>query len=221
MLTITSSQMKAMDRYAIDHIGIPSILLMENAALKVLQNIDLKTTHSYTLVCGTGNNGGDGLAIARHLILKGKKIDLFIVGPLHKASKDFSINLNILENMQVPYTHILYEEDLKTLENSLKENQFTIDAIFGIGIRRDVEGVFFQTIYTINTHAKKILSVDIPSGLDADTGKILGLSIKANTTITFHHMKKGLFINKDSSGKVLVEDIGIPEIATKIILAMK
>lgn len=221
MLTITSKQMKAMDQYAINNIGIPSIVLMENAAIKVVQNIHLKNTHSYTLVCGTGNNGGDGLAIARHLILKGKKIDLFIVGNLHKASKDFSINLNILKNMHISYTHILYENDLKTLEKSLKENQLTIDAIFGIGITRDVEGMFFQTIYTMNTCSEKILSIDLPSGLDADTGKILGISIKANTTITFHHMKKGLLINKDSSEKILIEDIGIPEIATKIVLSMK
>lgn len=85
MLTITCQKMKAMDSYAINNIGIPSIVLMENAALKVVENIDLEKNNSFTIVCGVGNNGGDGLAVARHLFLNRKIVDLFIVGDLEKG----------------------------------------------------------------------------------------------------------------------------------------
>lgn len=87
MLAISCEEMKAMDSYAINNIGIPSILLMENAALRVLENINLEEKKSFTILCGTGNNGGDGLALARHLILRKKEVDLFIIGKLDKGRK--------------------------------------------------------------------------------------------------------------------------------------
>lgn len=218
MLTITCDEMKAMDSYAINNIGIPSIVLMENAALRVVSNINLSGSNSYTIVCGTGNNGGDGLAVARHLILKEKTVDLFIVGNLDKGTKDFNINLNILKNMEVIFTHIIDNDSLDRLQTSIKNNDLSIDSIFGIGITRTVEGLFYKVIDIINKNSKSILSVDIPSGLDGDTGKILGISIKANKTISFHLMKKGLLNNEDFTGNIIVEDIGIPKKVTEIIL---
>ncbi|CCQ96655.1 NAD(P)H-hydrate epimerase [[Clostridium] ultunense Esp] len=218
MFAISCSEMKAMDSYAINNIGIPSIILMENAALKVLKNMDLDKTDSFTLVCGVGNNGGDGLAIARHLILTNKAIDLFIIGNLDKGTKDFNINLNILNNLGINFTHITRDEDLDRLKDSINSNDLTIDSIFGIGITREVEGLFRKTIDTLNKYSKDILSVDIPSGLDGDTGKILGISVKAKKTVTFHHMKKGLMENREYTGDVIVEDIGIPDKATKMVL---
>lgn len=218
MLTISCKQMKAMDAYAINNIGIPSILLMENAALKVIENIDLKNKHEFTIVCAKGNNGGDGLAIARHLILKNKVVNLFIVGNLDRATRDFNINLNILKNIGVNFTHIVADDDLKSLENSLKRSSLTIDSIFGIGLKREIEGIFYRIIDLINKNSKSILSVDIPSGLDGDTGKVLGISIKANKTISFHAMKKGLLGNKDYTGDIVVEAIGIPDRVTEVIL---
>ncbi len=218
MLTITCDEMKAMDSYAINNIGIPSIVLMENAALKVIKNIDLNSVDSYTIVCGAGNNGGDGLAIARHLILKAKKVDLFVIGSLNRATMDFNVNLNILKNIGVDYTHIVNDNGLDKLEESTNNNNLTIDSIFGIGITRNVEGIFYKAINIINKNSKNVLSVDIPSGLDGDTGKVLGISIKAKKTITFHHMKKGLVKNNTYTGNVIVEDIGIPSKVTEIIL---
>lgn len=218
MLVISCEDMKAMDSYAINNIGIPSIVLMENAALKVIKNIDLNHLNSFTIVCGVGNNGGDGLAIARHLILKGKVVNLFIVGNLEKGTKDFNINLNILNNIDVNFIHINNEKDLAILKNSSSKNDLTIDAIFGIGIARDVKGLFYDVINIINTYSKNILSVDIPSGLDGNTGKVLGITVKANKTITFHHMKKGLANSENYTGEVIVEDIGIPEKATRAVI---
>lgn len=218
MLTISCKQMKAMDAYAINNIGIPSILLMENAALKVIENIDFKNKHEFTIVCAKGNNGGDGLAIARHLILKNKVVNLFIVENLDRATRDFNINLNILKNIGANFTHIVADDDLKSLESSLKRSSLTIDSIFGIGLKREIEGIFYRVIDLINKNSKSILSVDIPSGLDGDTGKVLGISIKANKTISFHAMKKGLLENKDYTGDIVVEAIGIPDRVTEVIL---
>ena len=218
MISISCEEMKAMDSYAINNIGIPSIVLMENAALKVINNIDLNNIDSFTIVCGVGNNGGDGLAIARHLILSGKTVDLFIIGNLEKGTKDFNINLNILNNIDVDFININHEKDLDTLKKSIINNNMTIDSIFGIGLTRDVGGLFYDVIQIINQYSKDILSVDIPSGLDGNTGEALGISVKANKTVTFHHMKKGIVNRPIYTGKVIVEDIGIPKKATEIIL---
>ncbi|HHV37908.1 MAG TPA: NAD(P)H-hydrate epimerase [Tepidimicrobium sp.] len=218
MLAISCDEMKAMDRYAIDNIGIPSIVLMENAALRVIANIDMGSIDSFTIICGIGNNGGDGLTIARHLILKEKVVELFIIGDLDKGTKDFNINLNILNNMDVNYVHITDDRGLNDLKTSINNNKLIIDSIFGIGLTRDVKGLFYKAIDIINRHSKTILSVDIPSGLDGDTGEVLGISVKAKRTVTFHRVKKGMMNNKDYTGEIIVEDIGIPGKATQKIL---
>lgn len=218
MLLISCAEMKAMDEYAINKIGIPSIVLMENAALQVINTIDFNRFHSFTIICAPGNNGGDGLVIARHLILKGKKVDLFIVGDLNKATTDFQINLNILINMEVVFTHISNPNDLSKLKVSLTENDLTIDAIFGIGLDRPVRGIFHQVIEHINNNAQKILAVDTPSGLDGDSGEVLGISIEANQTVCFHQLKKGLVDNIVYTGAITIVDIGIPKKVTELIL---
>lgn len=218
MNIISCEEMKAIDSYAIRNIGIPSIVLMENAALRVIDNIDLNTTDSYSVVCGTGNNGGDGLAIARHLILKNKTVDLFIVGNLNNGTTDFNVNLNILKNINTNFVNITNDNELLKLKKSLKNNDLTIDAIFGIGLTRNIEGLFYKVIDTMNKNSKTILSVDIPSGLDGNLGEIRGICIKANKTITFHSVKQGLEKNKSYAGNVIVGDIGIPSLVTKIIL---
>lgn len=218
MLAISCEEMKAMDSYAINNIGIPSILLMENAALRVLENINLEEKKSFTILCGTGNNGGDGLALARHLILRKKEVDLFIIGKLDKGTEDFNINLNILKKLDVGFIHITGRDELNLLEESVKNRDLTIDSIFGIGLTRRVEGLFYESIEIMNKYSREILSVDIPSGLDGDTGEVWGISVKADKTVTFHLIKKGLLENGEYTGKLIVEDIGIPDKATRAIL---
>ena len=212
MEAITCSEMKAMDSYAINTIGIPGIVLMEHAALRVIDAIDLQATSSFTVVCGTGNNGGDGLAIARHLILKSKSVDVFVVGKLDKATADFNTNLNILKNLKAPLSLIAEDKDLATLEKSLQKTDLTIDALFGIGLTRDITGLYYKVIESVNKNSKRILSVDIPSGLDGDSGQVKGICVRADQTVTFHRIKKGLVANRAQAGDVVVSDIGIPDL---------
>lgn len=219
MRKVTSSEMKAIDELCIKAIGIPGIVLMENAALKVIKHIDSKY-NNFTIVCGVGNNGGDGLAVARHLIVEDKNVDIFVLGNLDKASKDFTTNYNILINLGVEIQQITREEDLKRISKSLDNSQMTIDSIFGTGLTRNVEGLFAKTIEIMNEKSKYIISVDIPSGLNADNGEILNKCIKANKTITLQLPKIGLstFNGKLNSGEVIVETIGMPKIAIEKIL---
>lgn len=210
MHTISCEEMKEMDSHAINVIGIPSIVLMENAALKVIKNIENMNCSYITVVCGTGNNGGDGLAVARHLLLKHNTVNIYIVGDLEKGTKDFNINLNILKNMNIPIFNIIDTNDYENLENDIKKSDLVVDSIFGIGITRNVGGLYYDVIDIINRSAKKIIAVDVPSGINGDTGEIMGIAVKADKTIVFHMMKKGLVNITEYTGELIVEGIGIP-----------
>lgn len=215
MKKVTAQQMNSIDDFCIKAIGIPGIVLMENAALKVLENIDLNRYNDFTIVSGVGNNGGDGLAVGRHLSVKGKKVDIFIVGDIKKGSKDFATNYSILRNMNLYIRHISRREDLKSLQKSIESSQLTIDSIFGTGLSRKVEGLFQRSISIINKNSNSILSIDIPSGLNSDTGEVLNSCINADRTVTFQLLKKGLVENdgKKYAGEIVVEPIGMPKIA--------
>ena len=207
---ISCSEMKEMDRYAIEEIGIPSIVLMENAALKVVKNIS-PISEKIVLVCGVGNNGGDGLAVARHLYLSGRDVAVFILGNMERGTKDFGINFSILKNLGVEIKEIAEGNMLEDLRKSIQGSDLIVDAIFGIGISRDVTGLYRKAIEIINNSYKPVLAVDIPSGLNGDTGEPMGIAVKARWAVTFHRMKKGLADTEEYTGEVIVEDIGIPD----------
>jgi NAD(P)H-hydrate epimerase len=213
MIAVTGEEMKAIDNYCIEKLGIPGIVLMENAALKVVSNIDLNRFNSFTILCGVGNNGGDGLAVARHLIVENKKVDIFILGNIDKSSQDFMTNYNILRNMKFPFRYIKDKGDLDILKESLFNSDMVIDSVFGTGLSREVEGIFKDVFSLVNQKGKYILSIDIPSGINSDTGKVMGIAINPHETITFQLMKKGLVNNKSLSGYVIVETIGMPKVA--------
>ncbi len=221
MLTITCNQMKKMDTYAIKDLGIPSILLMENAAFRVMENIDLDKYNKFTIICGIGNNGSDGLAIARQLMMKKKQIDLYVIGDVRKGTDNFKTYFNFLTNMDMDYVNINTKDDLYKLQKSLEENDMTIDALFGLGLTKNVDDLYFDVISFTNHYSLYTLAVDIPSGLNCDTGDIMGIAIKADKTVTFHMMKKGLLDRDGYTGKISVENIGIPEKATDTILGIK
>lgn len=207
-----SELIRNIDSYCINNLKIPSMVLMENAAIKVVKNIDFEKFKSFTIVCGTGNNGGDGLAVARHLFCMGMKINIFIVGD-HPMSVDCLANYNILKNMNISINHITKSEDIKALNEVLCENSMTIDAIFGIGLKRNIEGIYDEVISSMNTNSSYILSIDIPSGMMCDSFGILGNCIEANKTVSFEVYKRG-FLDYESekyTGDIAIEKIGVPE----------
>lgn len=207
-----SECIRAMDKYCIENLGIPSMVLMENAALKVVENLDLNKFNSFTVVCGSGNNGGDGLAVARHLYALGKKIDVFLLG-FNRLSEDCKNNFTILKNMGIHVNLISSTEDLESLRQSVSKSDVTIDAIFGTGLKRDVSGIYDLTITVINENSNYVLAIDIASGVNSDSGKIMANSIKANKTVSFVVYKMG-FLNYEAhnmSGEIVVENIGMPK----------
>lgn len=208
----TAEVMRKIDNYSIQVLKIPSIVLMENAALKVVKNIDIQNVQNCSIICGKGNNGGDGLAVARHLHVIGKDVGVFLLGGEKGLSGDSQINYNILLNMGVKIISINNMEDINEMRECLEQADIIVDAIFGTGLNKNVEGIYSAAISVINESNSYIVSIDIPSGLECNSGRVLGNSIRANKTVTFQLYKKG-FLNygvDKYTGLVVIEDIGIP-----------
>ncbi|MBU5592571.1 NAD(P)H-hydrate dehydratase [Clostridium sp. MSJ-4] len=208
----TAEIMKEIDKYTIDKVKIPGIVLMENAALRVIKNLDLSNNQNFVVVCGSGNNGGDGFAVARHLILQDKSVEVFLIGQGSILSEDAKLNYNILKNMGVEINNISNLDDIHALRNSLLYSQVTIDAIFGTGLKRQLEEPYDSAISIINENSKYVISIDTPSGMDSNNGKALGNCIKADKTISFQLYKRGFlgYGTDKYTGEIIVEDIGIP-----------
>ncbi len=200
MTKFTSEQAKDFDRFAQEELKIPSIILMENAGRNVAKVARQMTKGSVLVVCGKGNNGGDGLVAARHLINADYQVKVMLVASgKGQGARNHQVNLEILKKMKATFVDEICETDL------------IIDAIFGIGLSSDVKEPYKSVIEKINSSGKPVLSVDVPSGLDATTGKILGCAISATKTVTFVAAKIGFYKNDGPSvcGEIVVEDIGI------------
>lgn len=202
-IVVDSVAMKAIDNYTINEVGIPSLVLMERAALAVVACIKehLVSDDKILAICATGNNGADGIAAVRILKLQGYDADILVIGDLDKGSKEFRQQINIAENIGI------------TIYSSVELNEYTviIDAIFGIGLNKAVRGEHLNLIKSINSGKHTVFSVDIPSGLSASIGKPLGNAVKANYTITFSYNKIGLILypGNEYAGEVIVADIGL------------
>lgn len=213
MKIASSDIMNKIDNYCIQALSIPRIVLMENAGLKVIKNLNTESNNIFTVICGSGNNGGDGFAVSRHLFIMGKKVNVFLIGNEGKLSHDCRINYDILNNLGVEISYINNTQDLEFLRECITKSDLTIDAILGTELSRNVEGIYDSVISVINENSRHTVSIDIPSGLSCDTGKVLGNSIIADLTVTFELYKRG-FINYGAdkyTGRVVVENIGIPE----------
>lgn len=209
----SSNSIRNMDREYIEVFNMPSIVLMENAIIKFLENIDL-TKESFTIISGRGNNGGDALGIARHLLNKGKKVYVHILEKEKDGSEDYKINLTILEKLGCHIKDISEFKHIEELKNDIINSQIVIDGIFGTGLNKNISGMYLEAIRCINENSKFIVSIDVPSGINADTGEVLGIAIKANETISFQVYKRG-FLNYKSFeyiGNLKIVDIGIPKV---------
>ena len=217
--SLTREEMRELDRKTIEEYKIPGIILMENAgrnvAEEVIKMINKPEEVKVAVLCGKGNNGGDGFVVARHLHNHGISVCVFLITRISDILKDGDAftNLHILLNMKIP---VIETYDIKGVNNIVKElNNYNllVDALFGTGLSGEVREPFKTLINGINNSNKPVVSVDIPSGLDCNTGKILGTAIKATKTVTFAASKKG-FYSEDGphyTGEVLVTDISIPK----------
>ena len=207
-----AEQMRNIDRLAVEDGSIPSIILMENAALACVDALNEKfedlSQKSIAVFCGKGNNGGDGFAIARHLYNHGINVTVFLVCG-DEFCGDASVNFDIIEKMGIRIEHI-YDADI--LDYVIPSFDIVVDAIFGTGIKGELTGISCDTIEKINLFSKYILSVDIPSGMNCDTGEICGVCVKADMTVTFAAYKIGMFLYPaaDYTGEIKVKDIAIP-----------
>lgn len=209
MKICTADEMRKIDRHAVDIGRIPSIILMENAAFSCVREIERKNPKRVGIFCGKGNNGGDGFAIARHLIQKGYDTEIFLVCGTD-FSNDAEINYEILEKMGAKITQITSQSPL---EYYILAQDLIVDAIFGTGISGEITGLTAHVIDFINKYKKEVLSVDIPSGVNADTGEVLSVAVKADTTVTFAAYKKGMILypGAEYTGEIIVSDISIPD----------
>jgi len=216
MKLVTSAQMKALDRAAFEKHGIPSLTLMERAGRAVAETayeFARSRRGSVVVICGRGNNGGDGLVAARHLIKRGLDVSVFLLSRPSELSADARANW---ENL-VPLTTHLYEiiefENFTVHHPVMVGASLIIDAVFGTGLTREITGQTALIIEYINSLRRPVLAVDIPSGLSADSGSPLGVCIRASKTITFALPKLGLAVGRSSEyvGKLAVADIGIPQ----------
>lgn len=218
---LKSEDVKKIDKYGIENLGIPECLLMENAGIGIEKNID-KESKSIAVVCGSGNNGGDGLVLGRHLISKGKEVSIYIIGKEDKLNNSVELNYSILKNLKADINFLVDRKDLEKFTDNLKEVDLIVDCIFGIGLCREIEGIYKNIIELINKSGKKVLAVDTPSGFNHSTGEIYDTCIKADKTVTFIGKKFG-FQNKKAekyTGEVVVEQISIPLDLVKEILGL-
>lgn len=203
---LNSSEMKACDTATIEYYGVPSAVLMERAALSVVEEVlhHYPDAKSFLSVCGSGNNGGDGLVIARLLFLKGFDVQIVFVGKREKATTETARQLAIAEKYEIPIVYDLSE---------IAKQRFDVifDSIFGIGLSREITGNYFSMIEQMNAMEGTKVAVDIASGVSADTGKVLGIAFRAELTVTFGFAKIGqiLYPGAAWTGRLAVKDIGI------------
>jgi len=215
MKVVTSRQMREIDRKAIEENNISGFTLMENAGLRIFQSLkniypDLRLK-KIIIFSGSGNNGGDGFVVSRHLHDYGAKVKVFLLAPFNKFKGEAGEKLNIINKMGVELT----EADaikLEEIKEAIQNSDLIIDAMLGTGLQGIVTGLKAKIIDLVNTAGKEVVAIDVPSGLNTDSGKIEGPCIKANHTITLALPKIGLLLFPGAShaGKVTVEDIGIP-----------
>ncbi len=218
MPVLSRSQMRELDAHAIDKCSVPGLLLMENAgrgATEVLLRELLGGKVSggrAVVVCGTGNNGGDGLVIARHLAVHGVSALVFLAGHGDHLSPDARTNLAAWRGVGGAVRELFPGDSLASLADEMAGAGVVVDALLGTGVARASDGWFGDVIDTLNRSRAPRFAVDLPSGLDADTGTALGAAVEAHVTATFAHHKLGLLTPNGArlAGRVHVVDIGVP-----------
>ncbi|MBC7332055.1 MAG: NAD(P)H-hydrate dehydratase [Synergistetes bacterium] len=213
MKLVTADEMRNVDKYAIEKLGIPGIVLMENAGLRTVigmrEVIPDLLSKKILIVAGKGNNAGDGFVVARHLFNLGGEVKVALCSPSSEIKGDAQVNLEIIKKIGLDIFEI---ESIGELHMLLEWSDVVVDALLGTGIKGEVKGFFADVIREINDAGKPVVAIDLPSGLEASTGKVYGPCVKANWTFTMCLPKLGLWLYPGSyyTGQIFVVDISIP-----------
>jgi NAD(P)H-hydrate epimerase len=207
--------MRSVDAYAIETLGIPGLILMENAGRNtadvIVERLGGAVGKRVVIVAGGGNNGGDGFVIARHLANRGAAVTTFVIAPDEKITGDARTNLDAIEALEHDVNRV-GEHELPKLARLLDGADLVVDAVGGTGIRGELQGPLATAVDQINAAAAPVAAVDIPTGLDCDTGSAEGGCVKADFTVTMAARKTGFEADgvEEFTGDVVVVDIGIP-----------
>lgn len=206
---LTAGEAKALDEHAIQKVGFPGLVLMEKAAMTLasvlMEREDRRS--GFLFVCGTGNNGGDGLAAARLLKQQGYRAAVLLVGDPERMSADAKTQMALAAACKVPA--------VQSDAVGSPVYDVIVDAMFGVGLNRAVSGVYETVICAVNAARKKVYAADIPSGIHGDNGSVMNVAVRADVTVTFGANKRGLVLYPGCryAGKVIVGDIGYPEVS--------
>ena len=208
------NEMRNLDLRAIEEFGITQEILMENAGqasyFTILKEFGVKNK-DFVIFCGVGNNGGDGLVVARKIYSNGGKVTVFILGDRSKFKGAAKQNFDIVNKFQIKVIDL---QDASSAVETVKRSDAIIDAIFGTGLDREVKGEYKDVINMINASQKTVFSIDIPSGIQGDTGQVMGTAVKAHYTTTFGLPKTGnlLYPGFELGGKLYVTHISFPPV---------
>src|SRR5688572_24950678 len=216
MRILNAAQMREADRATIEDIGIPSLVLMENAGRQVVSAIE--TAYESQLegrvgvLCGRGNNGGDGFVVARTLVQRGIDAAVFLIGSVGDVRGDARLNLDILGRLGVTVVEIGDEQTWELHFSEISHCSLIVDAMFGTGLKAPLAGMMETVVADVNTSGIPIVSIDLPSGLSADTPQLIGDCVDASMTVTLAAPKLPLVLppGEAHAGDVVIADIGIP-----------
>ncbi len=215
--SLTRDEVRRVDAIAIHELGIPGVVLMENAgrnaADRVAELLRRRGADGVVVFAGSGNNGGDGFVIARHLLNRRIDAQVFLLGDAARLTEDAGTNYRVLRAMGVDIHTVVDEEGARAAVGQVRSTDIVVDALLGTGFRGDVREPLAAVIHAINAADKAgVVAVDLPSGLDCDTGRPANATIRADWTVTFVAKKTGF--DRDGSrqytGDVFVADIGAP-----------
>jgi ADP-dependent NAD(P)H-hydrate dehydratase / NAD(P)H-hydrate epimerase len=213
MKIATAQQIKNIDRRAIREFGIPGPVLMENAASAIMAEMerffDGLVGVRVGIICGKGNNGGDGLALARRLSIRGVPVRVALLASFTAVSGEAKVNLAILRKMDVEITQNVSS---RFVADVVAWSDIIVDALLGVGLSTPLKGLYAQAVETINASGRPVVAIDVPTGIDADTGAVRGAAVNADLTVTMALLKRGLvlFPGARHAGTVRIADIGIP-----------
>lgn len=217
MYLVTPDEMRRIDNRGIEEFKIPGAVLMENAAIRTVDVIEreypnLHKDSRVLVLVGAGNNGGDGLAIARHLMLKGIGVEVFLFFPEDRLAGDAKLNLDIYKKLGGNIKLITHSDHMNILDRSIGIATLIVDSIFGTGIDRDIQGVISGAIEKVNKSNVPVVAVDIPSGINGRDGQVMGVGIRANHSVSFAYAKRGhlLYPGREYTGKLHIVPISLP-----------